>query len=163
MNKLQEIILQIIYKIANTDGFSDHGDDVLYGFKNYIARHSLANDRYFVSEKAFAAFPQFSLAVPLSRAKIGNSKANFTFEHPVPASVTATAIKNSDRSLSSVSAILSFADCVTLVTKEEDRAMHRCLMPTDWMFLESSIFARYELAGIEIKPEKIKMIGRLVR
>lgn len=163
MNRLQETILQIIHKIANTEGFADYGDDVLYGFKNYIARHSLASDTYFVSENAFASFPQFSLTLPLARGKISKLKADFTFEHPVPASVTATAIKNSDRSLGAVTAILSFADCVTLVTKEEDRAMHTHLMPTDWLFLKGSSFARYELAAIRIRTEKIPMKGRLVR
>lgn len=163
MNELQQTILQIIYKIANTNGFMDYGDDVLYGFKNYIARHSLANDTYFVSESAFAAFPQFKLTLPLHRGKIGKLKSTFTFEHPVPASVTATSIKNSNRTLETISEILSYADCVTLVTKEEDRAMHRYLMPTDWLFLMSSTFARYELAGIRIRKDKIPMMGRLVR
>jgi len=163
MNKLQQTILKIIYKIANTEGFTDFGDDVLYGFKNYIARHSLANETYYVSEDAFAAFPQFKLTLPLHRAKIGKLKSVFTFEHPVPASVTATSIKSSDRTLETISNILSYADCVTLVTKDEDRAMHRFLMPSDWVFLKSSTFARYEVNEIKIRSEKIPMIGRLVR
>lgn len=72
MDDLQKTIFEIIVKISNTPGAFDHGDSVLYGLKNYIARHSLANDEYFVSEQAFSLFDQHNLSVPLRRNKIGN-------------------------------------------------------------------------------------------
>ena len=166
MNKLQNIILEIIYKISNTEGVFDFGDDTLYGLKNYIARHSLANDEYYVSERAFSLFREYGFTVPFQRAKLSKLKPYFTYEHPVPVSITAAFIRNSSRTLEEISTILEFADCVTLVTKEEDKhllELHRHVMPTEWIYLKSSNFARYESAGIKMRKEKIRMKGRLVR
>jgi len=44
---IQETIFEIIVA-ANIRGDFDHGDSVLYGFKNYITRHSLASDTYYI-------------------------------------------------------------------------------------------------------------------
>lgn len=166
MNALQNVIEEIIYRIANTHGAFDHGDSVLYGFKNYIARHSLANDSYFVSENAFADLQSLSIRLPLRRSKIGRLKTQFTFEHPIPVSLVAKQIKESNRSRGEVKRILGYADCVTLVTKAEDRAVgteFRSSMPDGWSYHLSSCFARYDACGIEIRPEKILVVGSLVR
>lgn len=166
MNDLQRVIFEIIFQIANTPGAFDHGDSVLYGLKNYIARHSLANDTYFVSEKAFAQFPNYSLSLPLRRSKIGNLKKHFTFEHPVPASMVAAQIRDSGRSLEEIDRILNFADCVTLVTKEEDRLIGESFistMPDGWQYHHGSCFARYEHCAVNLRAEKIPVFGRLVR
>lgn len=166
MSELQEVIAEIIFQIASADGAFDHGDSVLYGFKNYIARHSLASDTYFVSDKAFAEFATHGLSLPLRRNKIGNLKAHFTFEHPVPASMVAKQIRNSDRTREEIARILQFADCVTLVTKDEDRLIgesFRSSMPTGWEFHAGSCFARYEHCRVAIRSEKIPVVGSLVR
>lgn len=162
---IQETIFEIIVAIANIRGVFDHGDSVLYGLKNYIARHSLANDTYYVSEAAYSQFPEYRLTLPLSRSKIGGLKSYFTFEHPVPASVVMKHIRDSDRSRETIASILEIADCVTLITKDEDKStslLHRSSMPVDWA-VGGSQFARYEVCGIPIRTEKIPMVGRLVR
>lgn len=166
MNALQNTILEIIFKIANVPGAFDYGDDVLYGLKNYIARHSLANNEYYVSENALASFPQHELLTPLRRNKIGKLKAFFTFEHPVPASLVARQIKNSGRTIEEISKILSVADCVTLVTKEDDRKMsltHHSKMPEGWVYFTHSSFARYDICEVKICDQKILVFGSLVR
>jgi len=165
MGTMQNTILDIIVAIANTRGTFDHGDSVLYGLKNYIARHSLASDTYYVSEAAYSQFAEHRLTLPLSRSKIGGLKSHFTFEHPVPASVVMKHIRDSDRSREAIASILEIADCVTLITKDEDKtisSLHRSSMPVDWA-VGGSQFARYELCGIPIRTEKIPMVGRLVR
>lgn len=164
-SSMQETIFQIIVRIANSPGTFDYGDSVLYGLKNYIARHSLANDTYYVSEKAFSLFDQHKLRLPLMRAKIGNLKTHFTFEHPIPASVVMKHIQSSKRTPREIAAILNVADCVTLITKDEDRQIslrHNSSMPAEWN-PGASQFARYELCGISLREEKIPVIGRLVR
>ena len=166
MNPLQKTIFEIIVSISNTPGAFDHGDSVLYGLKNYIARHSLANDEYFVSEQAFSLFGQHKLTVPLRRSKIGDLKKIFTFEHTIPASVTMWRIASSNKTPEEIAAILKIADCVTLITKEEDQQIsskHKSSMPEGWNHQVDSQFVRYELCGIPIRKEKIPVVGALVR
>lgn len=166
MNILQNTIFKIIVKISNTPGAFDYGDSVLYGLKNYIARHSLANDEYFVSEQAFSLFGHHNLSVPLRRSKIGGLKQYFTFEHPIPASVVMKAIKSSGRTSEEIDTFLKVADCVTLVTKEEDRKVateYKSSMPEGWNHQVDSQFVRYELCGIPIRKEKIAVFGTLIR
>lgn len=166
MNVLQTIIFNIIVKISNTPGAFDYGDSVLYGLKNYIARHSLANDKYFVSEQAFSLFETHNLSLPLARIRIGGLKQYFTFEHPIPASVVMRAIKSSGKTADEISSFLKTADCVTLITKEEDKKIateYKSSMPEGWNHHVDSQFVRYELCGIPIRKEKIPVIGALVR
>lgn len=163
MSSMQDVIEEIICKIASTEGAFDHGDSVLYGLKNYIARHSLANDKYFVSEKAFAEFDRHRLGLPLRRNRIGNLKAYFTFEHPVPASLVAKQIRDSNRSRAEVARILAFADCVTLVTKDEDRLIgqsFRSSMPDGWVYHTGACFARYDQCEVKIRTEKNSRIRK---
>jgi len=165
MNKLQNVILEIIYQISNVEGVFDFGNDTLRGLQNYIGRHSLANDQYYVSEDAFASFGEFGLTVPLRRSKLKDLKRYFTYEHPVPKNVVANYIKNSNRTLPEIKKILEFADYVILVTKDEDKKLnqlHRHKMPSDWIYFEGSKLARYESVGIKIRTEKISVTGRIL-
>ena len=166
MSTLQKVILNIIHCISNTPGAFDHGDSVIYGLRNYVARHSLASDQYYVSEAALAMFEAHKLSVPLRRGKLRKLKAYFTYEHPVPASLVVEQIRLSKRTTEEILSFLTFADCVTLVTKEEDRMLstaHKSKMPGEWVFGVGSQFARYEHYGIKIHPVKIAVTGRLVR
>ncbi len=160
MNQLQRVLLDIIYRIANVEDAFEHGDDVLYGLKNYVARHSLANDLYFVSEQAFAELQGVGISLPILRGKV--NKRRFTFEHPVPVHVVAEAIQESGRTRKAIAWILDYADCVTVVTKEEDRRLSR-RMPAQWKYFQSSQFGRYEEVGISIRREKVRMRGAVVR
>lgn len=76
------------------------------------------------------------------------------------------AIKASGKTADEISAFLNVADCVTLITKEEDKkiaADYKSSMPEGWNHKVDSQFVRYELCGIPIREEKIRMTGALVR
>lgn len=166
MNQLQTVIFEIIVKIANTPGAFEHGDSVLYGLKNYIARHSLASDHYYVSEGAWAFFKELDLQVPLRRSRVNRLKEVLTFEHPVPSSVVMHAIKSSNRTASKIGLLLDVADCVTLISKDEDRLIskkYKSKMPDGWEFDTGNPFARYDFFNVVRRADRIPMIGSLVR
>jgi hypothetical protein len=164
MNELQTVLHEIIYRVSNVPGIFDHADSVVYGLRDYIARYSLANDRYYISEDAFAIYEDHDLPAPLLRGKLQKLKAHFTYDHPVPLSLTLRLIKNSNRTRDDIQRYLSVSDCVALITKEEDKrinALHKCEMPDGWICGLDSQFARYELHGVRLCKEKIPVTGAL--
>ena len=50
---LQEMMLDIIFKLVNIKNIFKYKGDTLYGVTNYIAKHSLANDKYYISIDAY--------------------------------------------------------------------------------------------------------------
>jgi hypothetical protein len=165
MSDLQETILNIIINIANTPKAFDFGNSATFPLRNYISRYSLANDEYYVTEKAFQLFEKHNLTSPMKRSKLKKMKKYFTYEHPVPSSVILKLIKSSNKTPKEIKAILKIADCVTLVTKEEDKQiskLHKSKMPKDWHHLTCSQFARYELCNVKIRKEKISVNGALL-
>jgi hypothetical protein len=164
MNDLQKVIFNVIVNIANTPDVFKYKNSTLFGLRNYISRYSLGNDKYFVSEKAYSLFDEHKLKLPLLRSKLRKLKKHFTYEHPVPSSVVLKHIKNSNKTADEIKAILQVADCVTLVTKEEDKLVskdHKSRMPKGWICFEGSNFARYEHCVVKIREEKIPVYGTL--
>ena len=99
MNELQEAIYQVIISIFKNDllskKFEKHYDyrgqkiinnsAIRYGILNYVAKYSLANDKYYITDKCLNYLTKLDLINEkgLLRGKKG-SKYKFTFEHPVP-------------------------------------------------------------------------------
>jgi hypothetical protein len=178
LNKLQSIYLNVINAIVNVDGVFDteFGDDIQYGLKNYIAKYSLANDEYWISERAFNILSEMEYKEPFRRSSIykikdhekkwGNSyKKLFIFEHPIPANYMRSWIIQSDRKIESIKNILCKTDFVAILTQEEDNEIAKDLkssMPKKWQ-LGDSPFARYENTQIKIMERKVKMCGAIKR
>ena len=164
MNELQTVIFNIIVNISNTPGAFDHGNSIFNPIRLFISRYSLANDEYYVTENAFALFGEYNLTIPLLRSRLKELKDFFTYEHPVTSSFVLHHIINSNRTREEIRAILNIADCVTIVTKQEDRLIsekHKSKMPQNWNHLTDYQFARYELCNVQIREEKITVFGAL--
>lgn len=164
---LQEKLFEIIHTLANIPNIFEYGNDVLYGLKNYIARHSLASAQYNMTKEAeslliddrFRSFDDY-----FARRSI--DKKRFIYEHPIPASVVCRLIKDSDRSIDAVKEILSLADCVTVITKQQDKLLTSQLsskMPDGWFSIGGDRYSRYKEVGIELSSVKLKVKGALVR
>jgi hypothetical protein len=164
---LQDKLCEIIHVLVNIPDIFNFRDDVLYGLKNYIAKHSLASDYYNLSKEAETLlidkrFKNFDS--PFTRNWI--DKKRFTYEHPIPANVVCKLLKDSDRSPDSVKKILSAADCVTVITKNQDNllsARFSSKMPDGWTYPGGDSFIRYKQVGIELSSKKLKVKGNLVR
>ena len=171
MNKQQKMILQVIKGILSVDNISDYLKDsvIRYGFLNYIAKYSLASDRYFVTPRSlkFIQDKGYLLNGELRRS-LKSKKNGFTYEHPIPANVIGNIIIKSERPVDVASKILKVSDCVTILTHEENAELSKRLrskMPDGWSWQSDEIFARYFNCNIvKEKPKNtIKMIGSIVR
>ena len=171
MNKQQKMILQVIKGILSVDNISDYLKDsvIRYGFLNYIAKYSLASDRYFVTPRSlkFIQDKGYLLNGELRRS-LKSKKNGFTYEHPIPANVIGNIIINSERPVDVASKILKVSDCVTILTHEENAELSKRLrskMPDGWSWQSDEVFARYfNCYIVKEKPKNtIKMIGSIVR
>ena len=102
MNHLQLTIFEVVKSILGNEFINkspkDSGDKyakpiihnsaICYGILNYVAKFSLANDDYLITQKCANHLKNNNLinAKGLLRAKKG-SRYKFTFEHPVPANI----------------------------------------------------------------------------
>lgn len=74
-------------------------------------------------------------------------------------------IEKSDRKKETILNILKISDCVTILTKEEDKLLsnkYRTKMPEKWL-INNNIFERYHETDIIISKNKWKVKGNLKR
>jgi hypothetical protein len=163
LNKLQNTYLNIIHALINVEGIFDHGSDTQYGLINYIAKFSLGGDSYFISDYAYSKLSDESSY----RRRGSFPKKIFTFEHPIPANVIRTMLKdlvNEGSSIDKVAEILTSTDYVVALTQEENsriRKEYKTKLPNDWK-LGDDPFVRYKDTGIVI-TRKISVQGAIVR
>ena len=182
MNELQEAIYQVIISIFKneflTKKFKIHDEyrgqkiiensAIRYGILNYVAKYSLANDEYFISEKCFEYLTKQNLISDkgLLRGKKG-TKYRFTFEHPVPSNIIADLLLKNCTDEVKLKNILKETDIVTVLTYDEDEILNKSKltskMPSGWQIFQNNIFERYTYAGINIPTRKIKVYGALAR
>ena len=158
MNETQSILFEIIYKIASIPNISKHKSTVLYGLANYVARYSLMNDHYYISEKAKAHIIKNKWSLnPLSRSK-KSIKNGFTYEHPIPSNyITKEILKNPTKE--KIKKILTKTDHIAIITQDENKQIKsRSKMPDKWK-IGDNIWARYKNTKIKILKAKIKMEG----
>ncbi len=158
MNEVQEVIFEIICKIATIPNVSKYRSTVLYGLTNYIARYSLMNDYYFISEKAKNHIIENNWSLnPLARGK-KSIKNGFTYEHLVPSSfVTTEILINPSRE--NIKQILIKTDFVAIITQDENKNINlQSNMPIGWK-IGDDVWVRYKDSNIKILDEKIKMDG----
>ena len=164
MNELQTVIFEIIFRIVNVENIFNYGQSTTYGLKNYIARYSLAADQYFISEEALELFKSLQISTPLTRSAI--NKKMFTYEHAIPASYISKLIQQSDLSRESVAELLKLSDCVSIITKEEDKLLakkYAYKMPEFCEVLNESPFQRYKEVEIKLSELKWSVKGSLKR
>lgn len=154
MNSVQSYLYRVICAIAEIRDFDSIVKEsaVRYGFLNYIAKYSLANDRYFVTEISLRHLKSRGYLNDSGLRRGLKSKANgFTFEHPVPANVVAEQIIIYRDAPEMIRLILERTDCIYVLTSEENYKLNGGLvnsMPDGWDFFNDNILARYEASGI---------------
>ena len=182
MNELQEAIFEVLKSIFKNNNllnrFQKHeeyrGQKIIensairYGILNYVAKYSLANDEYFITEKCFEYLTNLNLINEkgLLRGKKG-TKFKFIFEHPVPSNVIADLLLENYHDETKFRDILKETDIVTVLTYEEDEVLNKSKltsrMPSKWQIFRNNSFERYSYAGISIPTRKIKVYGALAR
>ena len=181
MNELQENILKVIRSIVQTDGlyknFSTNSpwkekkiinhSAIRYGILNYVAKFSLSNDTYLITQKCKKTLIEKGLVTKgkLLRNQKGN-KNKFTFEHPVPSNVIADLILLDPNDDEKIKNILLKTNLVTVLTYEENSLLNKDLvanMPNNWSYDSGDFFARYKKSALEIPSERIEVHGAIKR
>lgn len=182
MNELQEAVLDIIIAIFSIEDIHNNFDEdgpwkgqkkirhatIRYGLLNYVAKFSLASDRYFVTEKSKAHLVKnnFLKNGVLRRGDKGKH-GGFTHEHPVPANVIADLLYEYRSDNAKMREILLKSDQVTVLTYEENDLLSNNgftkSMPSGWNIEDGDIFERYVRSGVEVPTETIAVTGAIAR
>lgn len=171
MNGLQKQLFTVICALMQSDGFSEtvKNGAIRYGFLNYIAKYSLAKDRYSVTPAAKKHLETNRFVIDRGLRRGLKSKRNgFTYEHPIPANVVADELLSKLDDLGHAKRVLEWADMVTVLTIEEDQRLSgilRSKMPHDWRYFDSDRYARYAHANIDTNEclKEIPVFGAIKR
>lgn len=171
MNKLQSDLADVIWALISCPGFDEKAQDsaIRYGYLNYVAKYSLANDQYLVTNGAYQHLQKLNLVKEKGLRRGSKSKVRqFTYEHPIPCNVVADEILINGTTKARMLKILEKSDCVTVLTQDENKRLSGKLlasMPTDWRYASSPTFARYAEAGLPSGDEltSIKVYGAIAR
>ena len=137
---------------------------------NYVAKYSLAKDKYLITLKCLDHLKMNNFLNDKGLRKGLKSRKNgFTFEHPIPSNRISQEIINNRNDLSMVEHILKWSDYIVVLTKEEDDSIKKAglqsKMPNNWNFFEDDIFARYKYSDIlkEASLTQINVYGQVCR
>lgn len=181
MNELQSNILKVIVSIIETEGifnkFLDKksygsqriidNSSIRYGILNYVAKYSLANNKYLITSKCLDHINKLGLVKKgkLRRGSKGQ-KHKFTFEHAVPSNVIADEVISNRGDKNKIREILDKTDLVTVITYEENDLINKAgfnqEMPNN-SFVEGDMFSRYKISGVEVPTRKIEVYGAIAR
>lgn len=167
MNKLQKSLLKIIIELSKIEEIDKHGDDLIYGFRNYVRRFSLAEDEYFITRSARSVIAKHDLSKKFMRCWKNNNgkKYKVKYDHAIPAKEVVKLILGNKDDENEIVNILLKTNFIVILTPEEDKRLskkHRDSMPPNWDYKEDNSFARYSILEIDIdKKTKIKMKGAL--
>ena len=128
MNDLQLKIFTVIKAIIQIDNFDEYYKDhtIRYGVMNYVAKYSLANDKYLITQRCFDHLnkKQFLNNKGLRRG-LKSKKNGFTYEHPIPSNRISKEIINERNDIKMVERILKWSDHIVVLTKEEDDSIKK--------------------------------------
>ena len=182
MNHLQQAIYEVIKSILENEFINIplkdstgklvkpiiHNSAIRYGILNYVAKFSLANDDYLITQKCADYLKNKNLinAKGLLRSKKG-SRHKFTFEHPVPSNIIGDLLYENKNDKETMLKILDETNCVTVLTYEEDEQLRNSGlardMPKNWKMFRDSPFCRYSECDIEVPTMRIPVYGSLAR
>ena len=171
MNSKQEKIFEVINALLQIKKFPEYFQDhtIRYGFLNYVAKYSLAGDKYLITERALDHLNQNNFLKNGSLRKGIKSKKNgFTYEHPIPSNIISSEILKFRENNHMITRILNWSDLIVVLTSEENSSLtnrgFERKMPDNWQFFTSNPFARYESAGLLKKPLlAIDVYGQVTR
>ena len=172
MNEKQRAIFEIINAIVKIKDVHElmKMSEIRYGFNNYVAKYSLARDKYFVTAKSLAHLKKFGfLKDSKLRRGLKSRKNGFTYEHPVPANVIGDQILMHHNNPRKIQEILAWSDSIfVLTTGENDKLKMNLIhsMPPNWKFFKDDVLARYFEANITepgVKHTEITVSGAVKR
>ncbi len=172
MNSLQKKIYIVIKAIIQIDDFDEYYKDhtIRYGVMNYVAKYSLANDKYLITKRCLDHLNQNKFLNNKGLRKGLKSRKNgFTYEHPIPSNRISQEIIKERRDIRIVEKILKWSDHIVVLTKEEDDSIKKAglqsKMPDNWTFFEDDIFARYKYSELlkDAPLNEIDVYGQVCR
>lgn len=170
MNDLQNFILKIIINLFNIDQIEQFykRSEIRYGILNYVAKYSLARDKYYITKDCLDHLNRLNLITEKGLRRGSKSKKNqFTYEHPIPSNVIADKLFENRENPEIIKKILIWSDVVTVLTSKEDELLmknYRSKMPSQWKFFEHEKFERYRVCGIENPPSlEVGVFGSVQR
>jgi len=170
MNELQEFIFKIIINIFKIDQIEQfyNTSEIRYGILNYVAKYSLARDKYYVTNECLEHLNNLKLINEKGLRRGSKSKKNqFTYEHPIPSNIIADELFKNKDDTEKMKNILMWSDVVTILTSKEDEVLsksYRTKMPLEWNFFQNDKFERYKASGIQSPPYlEINVFGPVKR
>tara|TARA_B100001057_G_scaffold453828_1_gene498996 strand:- start:359 stop:871 length:513 start_codon:yes stop_codon:yes gene_type:complete len=170
MNELQKFIFKIIVNIFELDHIEKFykKSEIRYGILNYVAKYSLARDKYYITKECLNHLNKLNLITKQGLRRGSKSKKNqFTYEHPIPSNVIADELFDNRDNPEIMKKILIWSDVVTVLTSKEDELLmrsYRSKMPLKWNFFKHDKFERYKICGIENPPSlEINVFGSVQR
>jgi len=181
--QLQEELLVLLHKIFSTTPIECLENEVFaYGIRNYMAKYSLQNERYGVSEAALTLLNNEGLYTQQPILKGAKKKYPFKYEHVIPMKVLFSYIKalkhNNQYSEELFRDMMERANKVFIITTEENIRLDRKYegrmalqnrMPQEYEAIatfwdnDADLFSRYSSRNIIISNELISMRGAVVR
>jgi len=172
MNKKQMIWSKMICNIVCIPNIEKYGDDYMYMVRNSIAKYSLANDEYYITDNALEQLNNYNNKKHIIKSLKENSvlrgwkkQLEVKYEHTIPSKIVLNEIIKYKNDTDKILQILEISDCVTITTIEENNKLNKKYksdMPSNWNF-NDDIFARYKALNIKVSNKKIKMNGALYR
>ncbi len=171
MNQKQTKIFEVLKAILQIKDFSEYFKDhtISYGFLNYVAKYSLAKDKYLITKKALTHIKEKGFFKEDSLLRGSKCKKNgFTFEHPVPSNVTSSELVKFSNDEYMIPKILKWSDYVVVLTSEENLILRKTglerKMPENWSFFKNDPFERYKHSGLIQEPfQEINVHGQVIR
>lgn len=170
MNELQNFIFKIIINLFNINQIEQFykRSEIRYGILNYVAKYSLARDKYYITKECLDHLNRLNLITKKGLRRGSKSKKNqFTYEHPIPSNVIADKLFENKENPEIIKKILMWSDVVTVLTSKEDELLirkYRSKMPSQWKFFENEKFERYRICGIESPPSlEVGVFGSVQR
>lgn len=170
MNDLQKQYSIIIHSLVNLENIDFHNGDLGYGLSNYIAKYSLAKDKYYISKEAYNLIQELFDNIPNPLIRSSKQKNGFTYDHAIPVNkVKNKLLELTNKSLESVQNVLKASDYVTIITTFENDLLtqnglkQRLPGDIEWTS-EVDPFIRYITSDISIMNELIvPMRGAIIR
>ena len=168
-NSDQRALIQWITAGLKIKEVIDLRGDSGYLLSNMIAKVTLANSEYFISNEALKILNQMNIDLKerYKRGKFYGKKQPFVYEHSIPVSIGRSKLLN-DAPLEEleVENILSSAGSVAMILREEDKKLRSMKlarkMPQGWVW-GNDPFVRYKIAGIKLSKEKLLTEGPICR
>jgi hypothetical protein len=172
LNLKQEAIFNVINAIVGVKDVQQlmKLSEIRYGFLNYVAKYSLARDKYFITPQSLSHLESHGLLKELRlRRGLKSQKNGFTYEHPIPANVIGDQILLCQGNSAKIKEILEWSDWIFVLTTEENNKLASRLthgMPLGWRFFEDNVLARYLEVGIitsSTSYSEIEVFGSVAR